>query len=187
MPSDEFSVLNECKALRIHPYELDAPGLSPGRNMFMGECAAACLNVKHKSGVRLQVDGDFNEQFELNWDNLSDQQHRSLKDLIEDTEHGACGIAIMVVSQISGKTVVERAVRGTGFDYWLGVKEAELPFQALERLEISGILNGDDKAIENRIKEKRVQIEPSDHIAPAYIAVIEFGKPTARIRWTKGQ
>lgn len=140
-----------------------------------------CLNLRHRSGVKLVVKGEHLTQFALNWSELSDQHLRSLRDLQEATEHGACGLAILIVTEITGKTVVERAAKGLGFDFWLGDKEGELPFQGFSRLEISGILNGDDSDIRARLHEKRQQVAISDGMGPAYVAIIEFGHPVARI------
>lgn len=178
---------NHCKSLSVYPYELEAPGLSAGRRSFMGECAAMCLNLRHRSGVKLIVNGEHSTEFALNWNDLSNQHLQSLRDLQEATEHGACGLAILVVTEITGKTVVERAAKGLGFDFWLGDKEGELPFQGCSRLEISGILHGDDSDIWARLREKRKQVAISDGLAPAYVAVIEFSGPIARIECRQSQ
>jgi hypothetical protein len=79
--------------------------------------------------------------------------------------------------------VVERSVKGTGFDYWLGNKDYDgLPFQkGTSRLEVSGILTGTKTQIDSRIKQKKDQIAPTDHIARGYVAVVEFGIPVARV------
>jgi hypothetical protein len=147
----------------------------------MGECAAMCLSLRHRSGVTLSVSGEHSTQFALKWNGLSEQHSKSLRDLQEATEHGACGLAILLVTEITGKKVIERAAKGLGFDFWLGDKEEDLPFQGCTRLEISGILNGSDSDIQARIGKKRAQVSISDSLGPAYLAVIEFGAPIARI------
>ena len=68
---------------------------------------------------------------------------------------------------------------GTGFDYWLGDKDSVL-FQKKARLEVSGILKGDDTAISRRYTSKVEQTHKSDELQlPAYISVIEFSRPKA--------
>ena len=42
------------------------------------------------------------------------------RDLQEATEMGACGIAIVIARELIGYSIIERSVKGTGFDYWLG-------------------------------------------------------------------
>lgn len=97
------------------------------------------------------------------------------------TEQAAYGIALMVIQRLTNFTVVERARRGTGFDYWLGTstESIETPFQKSVRLEVSGIRRGDQRQIRSRVKLKLEQVKPTDDLAPAYIAVIEFSQPSA--------
>ena len=77
--------------------------------------------------------------------------------------------------------VVQRSWKGTGFDYWLGLKEDEL-FQNAARLEVSGIRQGGDKDMEKRIKQKTDQISKSDRMRlPAFVVVVEFGRPLAAV------
>jgi hypothetical protein len=99
----------------------------------------------------------------------------------EATELGACGVAILVVKEATAKVVVERSKKGTGFDYWLGDTSDDngLPFAGASRLEVSGILTGTKSQIQSRIKQKKGQLAPSDHLAPGFVAVVEFGTPIA--------
>ena len=67
----------------------------------------------------------------------------------------------------------------TSGQYWLGDKDSVL-FQKKARLEVSGILQGDDTAMMNRFNAKVIQTEQSDDTAlPAYISIIEFSRPKA--------
>jgi hypothetical protein len=85
----------------------------------------------------------------------------------------------MVTTAFSPYTIIERSRKGTGFDYWLGEKDSVL-FQKIARLEVSGILQGDDTAMMNRYNAKVIQTEQSDDTAlPAYISIIEFSRPKA--------
>jgi len=80
--------------------------------------------------------------------------------------------------------VVERSKKGPGFDYWLGDGDDDLLFSGKARLEVSGILSGSANKISARFRQKKQQIKPSDHLAPAYVAVVEFGNPTAHVEAT---
>ena len=61
----------------------------------------------------------------------------------------------------------------------LGNKNSEL-FQKKARLEISGIMQGDDTGMWNRYNAKVMQTEQSDYTSlPAYISIIEFSRPKA--------
>lgn len=108
-------------------------------------------------------------------------RRRCHNDLQEATERGACGIAIVLVQELTGKIVIERSKKGPGFDYWLGDSDDDLLFSGKARLEVSGILSGTAGQIEGRLKQKKDQIRPSDRLAPGYIAIVEFGAPMAHV------
>ena len=94
------------------------------------------------------------------------------------TEWGATGIAVLLAKEETGHAVVSRSPKGTGFDYWIG-EESDV-FQGKARLEVSGILHGDNQVINSRIKEKKRQISRSDSSGyPGYVVVVEFGQPAA--------
>ena len=99
------------------------------------------------------------------------------------TEQAAYGIAFMLIGKMTNFTVIERSRRGTGFDYWLGIKDEtlELPFAKKVRLEVSGIRRGDDSRIKARVKQKIEQTNLSDGVLPAYIVVVEFSRPLSWI------
>ena len=88
---------------------------------------------------------------------------------------------ILLARELTGWSVVRRARRGTGFDYYLG-SDSALDFQA--RLEVSGILQETEAQIEARRQQKRVQTMQSDstlgHLT-AYAIIVEFSRPEARV------
>ncbi len=77
---------------------------------------------------------------------------------------------------------VERSVKGPGIDYWLGDSPgSDGIFQGAARLEVSGILDGDDVKIAARLRVKLRQTGPSDESGLlAYVAIVEFRKPEVR-------
>jgi hypothetical protein len=83
---------------------------------------------------------------------------------------------------VTGKTVVQRAAKGPGFDFWVGDEEDDdLPFQGFARLEVSGILTGDAASLKARVNQKKRQVIPSDDHSTAIIAVVDFGHPLTRM------
>jgi hypothetical protein len=98
----------------------------------------------------------------------------------EATERGASAIAFLLMLQLTDYTVIERSRKGTGFDYWLGHKD-DMIFQRAARLEISGILSGTAQTVDTRVAQKKKQTRRSDGALPAYIVVVEFGAPTAKV------
>jgi hypothetical protein len=118
---------------------------------------------------------------------LTDQIRRTWRDLYEATEYGATGLAILLVIQRTSYTILERSVRGMGFDYWLLDKESaqssELITQGNARLEISGILRANtESVIQSRIKEKLNQVA-LDTTFPTLIIVVEFSRPEVHMVW----
>ena len=148
----------------------------------MAESASACLeNQGHGIEVEMSVSGAHTAVYKLRRLPVNDQLRSTHKDLQDATEWGACGIAILVISDATNYTIVEKAWKGGGFDYWLGDKNDPL-FQKRARLEVSGILSGQASIIEQRIKAKLKQSDPSDFTnTPAYAVVVEFSAPATRV------
>ena len=160
------------------------PALTPARGAMMAECASVCFEDRaHAVGVSLRVVGIANSAFSVLWDRITDVQRRTYNDLQEATEHGAYGVAIVLLREITGKKAIDRSKKGSGFDYWIGdTDDDELIFSRMARLEVSGILSGTDSTIAARLRIKLDQVKPSDVSGfPAYIAIIEFGQPKARV------
>ncbi len=163
------------------------PGLTSAKGRSFAEAAAVCLESQsHESGVECVLLGTFPEALitAMQWDEVDNQQRQTHADLHEATEDGAAGIAILALHALTGLSVRERAVIGTGVDYWLGhdsLDDEALPFQDLTRLEVSGILSGDDVALGRRIQHKLRQTFPTDHVCQAYVVVVEFGRPVIHV------
>ncbi len=159
------------------------PALTPAGGQALAEQAAVCFDAAgHSSGeAALAVRGYVEASWRLRWPAATEQMRRAYRDIPEATEQGAYGVAILIVRTITGLTVVERSVKGTGFDYWLG-EDMGHPFQNKARLEVSGILQGTASQINARLKQKETQTRVSDKFRlPAYIVVVEYGGPNARV------
>ena len=134
--------------------------------------------------------GFANSIYALAWPRTTHQTLRALADSQEATEYGATAIAVLLVKKEFGYAAVERAVKGTGIDYWLGHETDGPPFQHKARLEVSGILHikGSHKdvvrEIASRVRQKIRQTQPSSGSLPAYVIVVEFGTPLAEIQKT---
>ncbi len=158
------------------------PAISPYRGMALAEAGGVCLESRgHVMGAQLHVSGYANNIYPLAWPPINEQSRRTWKDLQEATEMGAMGIAVLLAKKETGHAVLERSRKGTGFDYWMGDESTE-PFQAKARLEISGILDGSDPDVRRRVRQKLKQISHSNGPLPAYVIVVEFGKPLARMQ-----
>ena len=163
-------------------------GIEPARGETFAHAASVCLeDRKHVTGVLMHVGGSMKRKFKRKlpvklpvfWESIDEQVRRSWADLEEATEHGAYGIAALLIVRLTDLTVVQRAKKGKGFDYWLGPKNGDqVLFQDTARLEVSGILDGDKYDIEQRVKEKCIQVKQG---LPGFVVIVEFGRPEARM------
>lgn len=156
------------------------PAVTPSFGTSLAEAGAVCLdNVGHPNCAELHVKGLHKTKFKLLWPEVTAQMKNCYNDLQASTEHGAYGIALLLMKQLTDFTVIQRSRKGPGFDYWLG-KDGSSLFQDKARLEVSGILKGPSK-VPSRVKQKLAQVTPSDGIFPAYVVVIEFSTPLSQV------
>ena len=174
---------NEIPALSLSDLCSGLPGITPAFGECLAHAGAICLqDQRHDKGVGLLVNGAIDSNFRLFWNDPDQQTLRCWNDDEVTTEHGAYGVAILVVLNLTEYTVVKRSKKGTGFDFYLGRNDNEdLPFQNVVRLEISGIRRGADADVRARVRTKLRQTAVSDDQGPAFIVVVEFGKPLSMV------
>jgi hypothetical protein len=181
--------MNPSRVLQLSKLAQGLPGVSPAAGAALMEAALVCLtSQEHQSGVELTVGGDFAATCRVEWaTDISEQVRRTWADMEEATEAAACGIAFMLMLELTDYTVVERSRRGTGFDYWLDDKDSRF-LRHSARLEVSGIMRAvRESDIEYRLSQKVRQVEAAHYDRlPAYIIVVEFSRPAARIRIVNG-
>lgn len=175
----------QIQVLNLQRLNQGLPAITPAFGAAIAEAGAICLTDEaHKPGATLEVEGEFSTTFKLNWQPVTEQTRRCWNDEEYTTEQAAYGIAFLLILQLTNLTVIERSRKGTGFDYWLGIQNstAELPFQRMARLEVSGIRKGNRSQINARIKQKTEQTRASDAQGlPAYRIVVEFSRPISII------
>ena len=158
------------------------PGLTSALGAAMAEAGAVCLEeMPHSRGTQLLVRGVFQKSHALNWPTVTDQMRRTWADPREATEKGAEGIAILLVKEETVFTTIERAAIGTRIDRWLGHQSDTPYFQRKARLEISGILRGDDRNVKKRLQEKLDRLALASSQLPAFVVVVEFSRPLAEV------
>jgi predicted transcriptional regulator len=157
----------------------------PNMYGYYAESAAICFEEnRFKGNVSLKIELGEKEiaKFNFTWATVNQQVKDMHNDLVYETEYGAYCIAFLIIHHLTDYKVIRRSKRKTGFDYWLGQKEATYPFTDAARLEVSGILKGKNADITQRIKAKDEQMRQSDsNQLPAYIIVTEFKKPMSKI------
>lgn len=159
--------------------------INPEYSKVLAQAAGVCFeDQSHPNGVELQVDGEYKAKYEVYWPLIDDNIRNCWSDEQYATEHGAYGVAFLLILDLTEYTVIERSRKGTGFDYWLGKvnQDGGVLFQDKARLEVSGIRNGDLGQVRSRTKEKTEQVNPTNNTGlPAYIVVVEFGSPRSRV------
>jgi predicted transcriptional regulator len=157
----------------------------PNMYLYYAEAAAICFEENNFAGtVSLKIEDSQKEiaVFHFTWASVNQQVKDMHNDLIYETEYGAYCIAFLIIHHLTDYKIIRRSKRKTGFDYWLGKKEADYPFTDAARLEVSGILKGKSTKITQRIEAKKEQMKQSDaRQLPAYIIVTEFKKPISQI------
>jgi hypothetical protein len=139
------------------------PAITPAFGETLVEAIAICLTErKHPTGVTLEIEGDFQTQICLNYPPVTAQMQRCWNDAEYTTEQAAYGMAFLLIRHLTQLTVIERSRKGSGFDYWLGIEQPNLPFQRMMRLEVSGIRQGNDSLIKTRVRIKQEQVRRVD-------------------------
>ena len=180
-PLNEWEITN-LSMLDLNDLGKGLPAITTNFGMALAEAGGVCLESQgHAQGVQLSIQGYSNKNYLLIWPQITEQTLSCWNDHEFATEHGAVGIAVLLVQKEIGYTVIQRSRKGTGFDYWMGDVSA-YPFQNKARLEISGIREGNDQQVKARVRQKLKQVERSDGILPAYVIVVEFGQPLAEVR-----
>lgn len=158
-------------------------GISAVGGAALAEAARVSLEAQsHISPCAFEVRGAIEAAHTVAWEPCDDAMLRFWADLDEAAEHGAYGIAALLMDEHTDLEVVERSRKGTGFDFWLGKKgdDASL-FQYAARMEVSSIQQGNDSTIRYRERQKLKQTSPTDGTLPAYIVVVEYSAPLAQI------
>lgn len=172
------------KSIKLDVLKEGLEGISQSLGSWMCECSIVCfLSQDHNTGVRLKVvtgfEGTTNEVFFVNWDaEVSEKELRSHNDDNRTTDFGSMAVALLLASQLTEFTSFETSKTGSGIDFWLSNDSDDSNFFGA-RLEISGIRKATKtNTLDKRLKIKLTQVSQSDNTSlPAYIAIIEFGKP----------
>lgn len=159
------------------------PGITPAFGASLEEAASVCLDDRgHADPTAMPIEGDIVSTASVRWSPPSDQALRCWGDREVTTEHGAYGIAALILPKVSPLRIIERARKGKGFDFWLGSQEDEATlFQNKARLEVSGIRSGTSSDVSARVRQKRRQIDGSAGSLPGLVVVVEFGEPRSRL------
>lgn len=174
------------KTLDLSVLKKGLPSVTPAMGEMLFEACSICLHAhNHPNPAKLTVYGDIGNSFSIGYLRVTQQMQRTYADQDRTTECAAEAVAIVLITQETDYTVIERSMKKTGIDYWLGKKEdAGVPlFQKKARLEISGIFKGDRGKVDGRVKTKIAQVQQSASTGlPSYIVVTEFSSPISQVK-----
>lgn len=161
----------------------DFPHITQAASEMRAHAALVCFdNQRHTLPVTLDVQGAFDESVQVSCAHaVTDAMIRELRNLNTATEWGAEAVAFLLVRHLTGFQIIEMSAIGTGFDWWVGKKKGS-GFQRCARLEVSGILSGDETQLNARVRQKLEQTTQSDDLGrPAFVVVVEFSAPRSRV------
>lgn len=140
------------------------------------EAAAVCLNRHHASPTEIMMsDNGSRSSAEVSWDAPDQRTVDAWGNEIDTTEAGAYGCVIAALELQRRVFAVRRAETGTGADYYVGPEGSGIEdLENCLRLEVSGISDGDDKAVTRRLLEKVQQAQRGSSSLPAIAGVIGF-------------
>lgn len=173
------------KKLNLHTLKYKLPLISSIQcDYFVEGCIVALEKQQHQPGIILKTEGEYNEEFELIW--RTKPNDRGWKEQRIIAEKGAIALSFFLILELTPYQVIQQAIIGTGFDYWLGYKEGDDKYDEDNflnaRLEVSGMNKGTAAERNYRLLQKIKQIQKSDYLGiPAFIIVSEFGTPISTI------
>lgn len=157
-------------------------------SMMKEACVWCLLECGHSNGVGLDsIICDDLRCYKILWNDNSIDLNKLFKsyNLDDAVEFGAEAVTFLLICEQTPYTAIQRSVKGTGIDYWLGFRSEDpnsLFSKTDARLEVSGILKErGSNTIKNRMTRKIKQTRPTDNTFPVYISIVEFGKPKAEM------
>ena len=112
---------DERRTMNLNALAKGMPAITPEFGAGCAQAGSVCLESHgHPCGVKMAGRGIYTHAYEVHWTPTDDQTKKCWGDMQDATEFGACGIAFILIRQLTPFTIIERARKGTGFDYWLG-------------------------------------------------------------------
>jgi hypothetical protein len=150
------------------------PGLSAAVVGAMVEAGATCLARHGGPPTELPVtDGELHMVVSLQWSEPDAAARRAWADTARATEWGAEAVAVLAADRVRGLVVVDRAMRGSRVDFYLG-RPGDVSLERAAALEVAGI---DVGGIESLLAQKVRQAAMNPDRLPAIAAAVRFHDP----------
>jgi hypothetical protein len=172
--------------LDLRDFTIVGPFLTRAVGGYFGTAASFCLRKAHPRGrivIRFS-EGNTTRDLKVAGHAITPAIRRSFADLQDATEHGAYGVALIAAATQLRVQFAARSFKGTGFDFFLSppgspASDPDDIFSEKWGLEVSGILDGGEPEIRDRLKTKRRQVANATKLHPVLVAVVEFSEPAA--------
>lgn len=163
-------------------------GLSKSVSAFLFEAVTVALYLnKHQSGITLNVEGTYQEDFQIFWKTTPTEEIlKNWTDKKETVEYASTAIAFLLLEELTDYCFFGRAAQDDVADYLLNKKGKSDTFEdnnPLAYLEVSGIWKENKKNTLNmrfNLKKRNLEKQNPDNF-PFFIIVAEFSIPKAKI------
>lgn len=157
-------------------------GLTPAVCAAFAEAATVCLDRRHVPPQVLALETPSgNTTRSLEWQPSNDRARAAWANRDDATRDGAYSVSLAVVEADLGWVALSRAETRTGADYYVGPRRSR-DLENAYRLEVSGVDEGDDAAVNRRVTEKVRQALDGRSALPAVAAVVGFRSARVVIR-----
>jgi hypothetical protein len=162
--------------LPLHDMDQRHRALTPSIAGSYLEAATVCLHRHHFSPLEVRLLDSGREQVvQAVWKVPDQRTTDAWANVTDATEAGAYGCVIAGLEVARNMFAVRRAETGTGADYYIGPQGAGVDdLEDCLRLEVSGVSDGDEKAVTKRLLEKIQQAQRGSSSLPAIAGVVGF-------------
>lgn len=151
-------------------------GVTEGIAKSYAEAACVCLDRHHTSPQALHIhEAKGAHRVAAEWTAPDGRTKRAWANTTDATEAGAYALALAAVESTRGLVAVRRAETLTGADYYLASATQTLDsLEAAFRLEVSGMSEGDESRMGQRLRQKIRQAASGRSNLPAIALVVGF-------------
>lgn len=139
------------------------------------EAARVSLDRHHESPVSFHISGNTDIESRVEWERPDARIRGAWANEDDTTECGAYACALAAVELAEGLVALRRAETRTGADYYVGYPGT--PLDDLEdavRLEVSGVSEGTEAVVAQRLRAKLDQARRGASNLPAMAGVVGF-------------
>ena len=163
-------------ALPIHDMKQHHPGLTKPIADSYTEAARVCLDRHHQSPTDFDLDRSGSRlAVTVEWEPTDARMRGAWANRTDATEAGAYACALAAVQLVDGHVAVRRAETLTGADYYIAPSGHTLDdLEDCLRLEVSGVDQGSESAVERRLHVKLAQAAAGRSNLPAVAGIVGF-------------